>query len=218
MQTISDMVIRDESAADIGTDHGYIPAYLLNEGICSKVILTDIAEGPLQRAKAHFEEYGIDADFRLGPGLEVIDIGEVSTVIIAGMGGETIIDILNKDLEKSHSFKRIILQPRTFIGKLRVWLSDNGFKFTDYALCRERNQIVEVMAVEPGIQKTENALVSSFLIQKGDPFLKEYLENKLRGVKNILEEFKNSKNQNSQIKAQFEIDALYLTRLLKEMK
>ena len=218
MQTISDMVIRDESAADIGTDHGYIPAYLLNEGICPKVILTDIAEGPLQRAKSHFEEYGIDGDFRLGPGLEVIESGEVSTVIIAGMGGETIIDILKKDLEKSHSFKRIILQPRTFIGKLRVWLSDNGFAFTDYALCRERNQIVEVMAVEPGIQKTENALISSFLIQKGDPLLKEYLENKLRGVKNILEEFKNSKNQNSQIKAQFEIDALYLTRLLNEMK
>ena len=62
------------------------------------------------------------------------------------MGGETIIRILEEDLTKSQSFKRLILQPRTFTGKLRVWLSENGLKFVDYALCREKKQICEVMA------------------------------------------------------------------------
>ena len=138
MQTIADMVTEGGSAADIGTDHGYIPAYLVETGICPKVILTDIAEDPLERAKRYFGKKGLEGDFRLGAGLEVIEPSEVSTVIIAGMGGETIIDILGKDLEKSHSFKRLVLQPRTFAGKLRVWLSENGFRFCGYALCREK--------------------------------------------------------------------------------
>ena len=89
MQTIADMVLREESAADIGTDHGYIPAYLVSEGICPQVILTDINEAPLKRAERYFEESGLKGDFRLGPGLEVIKDSEISTVIIAGMGGGT---------------------------------------------------------------------------------------------------------------------------------
>ena len=142
MMAIADMVIKGESAADIGTDHGYIPMYLLSEEICPSVILTDIAEGPIARAKANLDKYGLKADLRVGPGLEVINESEVSTVIIAGMGGETIMDILDKDPIKSHSFKRIILQPRTFAGELRTWLTENGFRFTDYRICREKDQIL----------------------------------------------------------------------------
>ena len=217
MKTIVSMVIEGEPAADIGTDHGHVAAYLAAEGICPKVILTDIAELPLERAKSYFEEKGLTGDFRLGSGLEVLEPGEVSTVIIAGMGGETMIDMLSRDLDKAHSFKRIILQPRTFIGKLRVWLSQNGFEFRDYALCRERKQITEIMAVDAGEQVLENYLVSSFLVLKGDPLLKEYLEMKLHSAMHILEEFNKSKDQNKLIKMKLEWDVLYLENLLKKV-
>ncbi len=216
MQTIADMVIREESAADIGTDHGYIPAYLVSEGICPQVILTDINEAPLKRAESYFEESGLKGDFRLGPGLEVIKDSEVSTVIIAGMGGETIIRILEEDLTKSQSFKRLILQPRTFTGKLRVWLSENGFKFVDYALCREKKLICEVMAVEKGDNgQSENELVSSFLLKKGDPLLEEYLKAKLKSILNILKELKKSNKDNREMELHLEKDALYIKSLLE---
>ena len=217
MQTIADMVLKGEPAADIGTDHGYIPAYLVSEGICPEVILTDINEAPLKRAETYFGESGLKGDFRLGPGLEVIKDSEVSTVIIAGMGGETIIKILEEDPDRSHSFKRLILQPRTFAGKLRVWLSENGFRFTDYALCREKKLICEVMAVEKGDNGTpENELVSSYLIDKGDPLLEEYLKAKLKSILNILKELKKSNKDNREMELHLEKDALYIRSLLEK--
>ncbi len=213
MQKIADMVIPKESVADIGTDHGYIPAYLLDEGICTGAILTDIAAGPLQRAKSHFEEYGLNAEFRQGPGLEIIENGEVSSVIIAGMGGETITDILGKDIEKSHSFRRIIIQPRTYIGELRVWLSENGFRFTDYALCRENKRICEIMAVEPGYAEIkENPVFSEFLLSRKDPLTKEYIERMIRSKKSILKEIKKSKD-NSELEKQFADEISFLNSI-----
>ena len=211
MQTISDMVIPGAAAADIGTDHGYIPAYLLTNGICPSVILTDIAEGPLQRARDRFDKYGIEGDFRLGPGLETLKTSEVSTVIIAGMGGETIMDILGKDLNKSYSYKKFILQPRTFAGELRVWLSENGFKFIDYALCRERKLINEVMAVEPGDNGVkEDLLFSRFLLLKGDPLLNEYLDKMIRIKEEVLRQLENSKDNNFELTERFKKEKEYL--------
>ena len=217
MQTIADMVIEGETAADIGTDHGLIPAYLIQKEICPKVILTDIAEGPLKRAERLFDRKGLEGDFRLGAGLEVIKNAEVSSVIIAGMGGETIIGILEADPEKSHSFKRLILQPRTFAGKLRVWLSENGYRFVDYRLCREKKLINEVMAVEPGDNGgIENELISDHLVKNGDPLLKEYLESRLGNLLGILEQLKKSKTENRELTMRLEIDALYVRSLLEK--
>ena len=216
MKTIADMVIPGSSAADIGTDHGYIPAYLLSEDICPDVILTDIAEGPLDKARLHFERYGLEGDFRLGRGLEVINDGEVSTVIIAGMGGETIIDILNNDIVKTHSFERIILQPRTFVKELRTWLTVNGFRFVDYRLCRERKLLCEVFAVENGnSDELDEGFVSTFLLKKGDPLLEEYLARELKSRKDILTELSKSKKDNGKLIARLKEESQYLEKLIK---
>ncbi len=212
MMAIADMVIKGGSAADIGTDHGYIPMYLLSEKICPSVILTDIAEGPIARAKANLDKYGLKADLRVGPGLEVISDSEVSTVIIAGMGGETIMDILGKGPIKSHSFKRIILQPRTFAGELRTWLTENGFRFIDYRICREKDLLCEVFAVEPGnAEYIESENISRFLLEKGDPLLIEYLQRRIEGKENILSQLKNAKKEDKTLVLKFENE-------LKELK
>jgi len=227
MQTIASMVIKDGSVADIGTDHGYIPAFLISEGICPEAILCDIAEDPLSHARRNFEKFGLEGDFRCGPGLEVLKKGEVSTVIIAGMGGETIMDILGKDPEKSHSYKRLILQPRTFIGELRLWLLENGYRFVDYGLCRERDLINEVMAVEPSESGscTEEAwnmkreeLFSSFLLEKGDPLLEEYLEIRLKNKKEILSQVLNSKKDRSDIETNLRSDISVLEEMQRSIR
>ncbi len=215
MKTIADMVIPGASAADIGTDHGYIPAYLLSEDICPDVILTDIAEGPLNKAMLHFERYGLEGDFRLGSGLEVIKNGEVSTVMIAGMGGETIIDILNSDIEKAHSFERIVMQPRTFFKELRTWLTENGFRFVDYRLCRERKLLCEVFSVENGkSDETDDGPISTFLLKKDDPLLYEYLKRELKSRKDILTELSKSKKDNGELIARLKEESEYIEKLI----
>ena len=197
MQIIADMVIPGKPAADIGTDHGYIPAYLLSNNICRKVIMTDVNEGPLSRAKENFEAFGlIDQDFRLGNGLEVIDKGEVSTVIIAGMGGELISEILFKDIEKTRSFSKIIVQPRTYFDEIRFNLQCEGFEIVDYKLAKEKGRICEVFSVKYTgkeiIENDQNKIISDILLKSDDPLLDEYIQYKITSRENILNNLANA--------------------------
>ena len=127
MQVIADLVNDGEIVADIGTDHGYIPLWLLINGRCSDVILADINQGPLDRAAANAAVYlehenAAKLDMRLGSGIEVLENGEADTVIIAGMGGILIRDILSHDIAKTRSLKKLILQPRNNSDELRRWI------------------------------------------------------------------------------------------------
>ena len=218
MQSIASMVIQGESVADIGTDHGYIPAYLLSSDICPSAVLSDIAKDPLERSKRTFLKYGINADFRLGSGLDVLKEGEVSSVIIAGMGGETIIDILSKDILKSHSFKRIILQPRTFCDELRLWLVNNGFKLVNYGLVLEKNNICEIYAVENGNNTTdETQVLSEYLFEQNDPLIKDFILDKLKKRSVILKNLKESKKDQSMLIEKYQNEVEYLNKRFKEL-
>ena len=106
LQLIADQITKGETMADIGTDHGFLPINLWETGICSKVIMTDISEPSLRKAKGYAGAYqfGSDMDFRVGNGLQVLDKGEVDTVVIAGMGGILMTEILGEDLDKSRGY------------------------------------------------------------------------------------------------------------------
>ncbi len=135
-----------ERVADIGTDHGLLPIFLFNQKISPKVILSDIRPGPLEKAKANLLAYSPEmaADLRLGNGLETLRSGEVDTVVIAGMGGMMITEILAKDQKKTRSFRKYILQPRNGQDKLRIWLYKNGYTVNKERLVKEGNHICEV--------------------------------------------------------------------------
>ncbi len=123
------------SAADIGTDHGMVPAELITSGRCSRVILTDVQQGPLGKAVSNIRDLGLDniiTDFRLGSGLQPLKPAEADSVIIAGMGGELICSILEEDKQKSFSFKKLILQPRSKSEVLRRWLINNNYFIVNY--------------------------------------------------------------------------------------
>jgi tRNA (adenine22-N1)-methyltransferase len=130
IRRIASYVDAGERVADIGSDHGYLALWLAREGISPQVIVTDIAEGPLGIARANAEAEAdrcpecARTDCRLGDGLAPLAPGEVDVVVIAGMGGETIRDIMAADPAKTASFAKYILQPRTKAELLREWLAE----------------------------------------------------------------------------------------------
>jgi len=152
LEHIANLIDENETMADIGTDHGFLPVALWERKICKKIILSDVNKGPLEKAKENINSTnpGIEFDLRLGNGLETILMGEVDTLVIAGMGGTLITEILGADIEKSKSFKKIILQPRNGQSKLRYWLKENGFNIIKEELVKESIYICEIILVEPG--------------------------------------------------------------------
>lgn len=121
LKKIAEQINAGETMADIGTDHGFLPIYLWENKICPKVIMADISSGSLLKARENCEMYDPDArfDLRLGSGIEVLEEAEVDAVVMAGMGGILMTEILEKDIKKSLSFRKLILQPRKDVGKLR---------------------------------------------------------------------------------------------------
>lgn len=145
-------VEKGASAADIGTDHGYVPLLLYRDGVSPFVIMCDISGDSLAKARESFELSGIDVPddwFRVGNGLEPLDKGEVDSVIIAGLGGNTIIDILSGDPAKAESFRRLILQPRNRSGELRHYLYTHGFDIVCEELVAEGKFICEIITAAP---------------------------------------------------------------------
>lgn len=193
LQKIADFIEPGESIADVGTDHGFLPIALWEQGKSPHVILSDINPGPLEKARfnisKHFPEK--EFDIRIGSGIRTIRPAEVDDVVIAGMGGLLIAEILSDDQGKSKSFKKLILQPRNAQNKLRAWLLENGFTIRDEVLVRERKYLCEIILAVPGGCETEqtskkidpddiNLEISPILFVKNDPLLVEFIENKIR--------------------------------------
>ncbi len=193
LQVIADFVNEGETVADIGTDHGYIPIYLLANKKSPFVIVADISDGPLSIAKANLDIHNINNDgynLRLCDGLKRIDPNEVDTIVIAGMGGQLITDILSEDIEKTKSFKKLIIQPRIASEILRQWLNENGFCIRDEKLVRESRFVCDVLVVEVGPKEDYSLAeleIGKRIIEKKDPLLKSFLLRKI-GIENkILE-------------------------------
>lgn len=134
--------------ADIGTDHGFLPIYLIENDISPSVIMTDVSRPSLMKGSDNLDMLGADrkrADFRVGDGISVLDSGETDVVVIAGMGGMLIRDIMSVDMEHTCSFRKYILQPRTRQGHLRKWLLENGFTIIHEDLVEEGRFIPEII-------------------------------------------------------------------------
>ncbi|MCQ4635948.1 class I SAM-dependent methyltransferase [Anaerovorax odorimutans] len=151
LQVLADQIEKNETMADIGTDHGFLPIYLWENGISPRVIMSDVSAGSLKKAEINAATLHPDAvfDLRLGNGIQVLENGEVDAVVLAGMGGILMTEILEADPEKSQSFHKYIFQPRSGQGRLRWWLVNNGFPIVHEALVREGKYICEIITARP---------------------------------------------------------------------
>lgn len=155
LMAIADQVAPGAAFADIGTDHAHLPVWLLQNGRIQWAAASDIRQGPLARARETAAQYGwLDAiSLRLGAGLEPISPQECDTIAIAGMGGETIADILAGAPWTAEGSHLLLLQPMTMIAQLRQWLWANGYAIEKETLCREAHRHYTVLTVRGGAAK-----------------------------------------------------------------
>ena len=150
LRAVGEMVRPGARVADVGTDHGYLPVWLRQQGICETVIASDIAPGPLEAARASARRYGVDGvEFRLCSGLEGIRPREADTVVLAGMSGETMAGIL-ADAAWDWTGKRLILQPMTKRAELLGWLYAHSLHVREEKPVKERNRLYWVLCAEAG--------------------------------------------------------------------
>ena len=137
-------------AVDVGTDHAYLAAELVMSGRCKKVIASDVKEGPLESARKTVERYGVSGSVELilSDGLENVPMDGVSDVVIAGMGGETIADIIGRCDQDSFENIRWVLQPMTKPEHLRKMLYEFGLHITEEYAIEEGDKLYVVMAAE----------------------------------------------------------------------
>ncbi|MBE5891098.1 MAG: SAM-dependent methyltransferase [Lachnospiraceae bacterium] len=203
MEAVASMVTPGYVLCDVGTDHGYIPIYLVQSGKNPSALAMDLREGPLSRAEENIKGYGLEDKIqtRISDGIEAVEIGEAESVIIAGMGGELVLHILKAYPQKMRSFKELILQPQSDVDKVRRYLRENNYKIVDEDMIFEDGKYYPMFRVlpidcrEPWGKLKENArivcdLYGPLLLRNGNPTLRKYLvkENKnLRLIRSNLE-------------------------------
>ena len=143
--------VSGKKIADIGTDHAYIPIYLTENNLADFVIASDINKGPLLIAEDNIKNHGLmkKTETRLGGGLSVLKEGEADTIIIAGMGGILISEILDADINVAKKSK-LILQPMNAQYELRKYLLSHGFKITNEDIAVEGFKVYNIIEAESG--------------------------------------------------------------------
>ena len=186
LSMVASMVRRGSRVADIGTDHAYLPVHLVQAGICPGGIAADIRSGPLDAARRTVTEAGL-ADaiaLRLGDGLAPVEADEADDIVIAGMGGETIAEILSATDWVKDTRLQLVLQPMTRAEELRRWLLTNGFSVTKERLVRDGHRLYPVMtaaytAAEP--ETDEYVFYAGFFAdEEGRPYREQMAEHLTR--------------------------------------
>ena len=150
LQMAADMVRTGSRLADIGTDHAYLPAALILGGRISSAIAADLRKGPLENAEATVRTYGIAdrVQLRLSDGLKFVLPDEVDDIVIAGMGGILISEILSACPWIKDSSKRLVLQPQSHSEDVRKYLWDNGFEIKRLTLTRQAGALQLVLSAQ----------------------------------------------------------------------
>lgn len=177
---------------DVGTDHGYIAIELIKRNLADKVIASDINKDPLNKAKLNVSLEGLSnkIELRLGGGLTPVKENEVNGVLIAGMGGNLIRDILENDIKKVKNMDYLVLQPAQNPEVLREYLYISDYEIIDEDVCFDEGKYYEVFKVkykENNSTKLENIFyeVSPILLNKKSDVFKDYLYEKIDKYKKV---------------------------------
>lgn len=200
LEQIVAMVPPCRTAADIGCDHAYVSIALRERGKAERVLACDVRPGPLEQAKANISRAGLadSIETRLGDGLQPVQTGEAETVILAGMGGELMLRILEG---READFSRFILSPQSDIAHVREKLLQKGLRWTDEVMLRDEGKYYVVMSLCQGGSGLSGALevlgdalperilytYGWLLLSRRDPVLRDFLQREKQRYEGILE-------------------------------
>ncbi len=208
LQQVADFVVPCQTVADVGCDHGYVSIYLLQHDIAKRVIAMDVRTGPLSRAEQNRNHAKLQTkmECRLSDGLDKLRPKEADVIVIAGMGGPLMTDILEQGREKGTLADRFVLQPQSDIPAVRRYLHKIGYQIIQEAFLMEEGKYYTVIQVEKArIKKkeTEKAPVGEMtatvvmtwqdveyqygkcLLEHRNPVLLRYLEQERELLKRI---------------------------------
>ncbi|MBD5486975.1 MAG: SAM-dependent methyltransferase [Lachnospiraceae bacterium] len=150
LQAVAAMVTAGNSVCDVGCDHGFVPIWLVEQGISPRVLAMDVRSGPLSAASDHIAEHGLESriETRLSNGLHNYNVGEADTLICAGMGGGLMMRILSEDQDKTASFRELILQPQSEIERFRAGLREMGYRIADEQMIEEDGKFYPMMRID----------------------------------------------------------------------
>lgn len=204
LNTIIDLIPNCNTLADIGTDHGYITIAAIKSFKAINAIATDISQKSLSKCilLAKSVEISNVVECRVGNGLEVLNDNEAQVIVIAGMGGLLIDEILKNDCNKAHLAKQLILQPMNASEVLRKTLLESGYCINADKISIEGNRYYEIIRANyDGVIRLENDEfyyeISRKMIETNDIELSLFLEYKLNKANNILKEISLGISKNS---------------------
>lgn len=216
LKKIAGMVSVGSTVADIGTDHAYLPVFLVKEGIVSKAFACDVVDGPLENARINIEKSGVSGiTVRKGDGLNAVKPFEADTFIIAGMGGDLIARILTDSPWIKNEKYELILQPMTAVEDLREYLCRNGFEITLEQAVKSQGRIYTVMKVRFCGKVTDCSPLFYFFGKLIDTIGEDeliYINRKRRIIKELAEDINGIESQqvkyNRLVEAIAEIDKI----------
>lgn len=213
LQAVADLVTAGYKVADIGTDHAYIPIFLLETGKTDWAAAMDVNKGPIEKARENIRAYGLEAQIetRLSNGFLALGKGEVQSAVIAGMGGNLVIRILQEGRDVVSTLQECILQPQSETDKVRAFLLREGFFFIEEDMVEEDGKYYPMMKVKPPksgeesrqneeVWKIEQLWFGKLLLEKRHPVLKRYLERETRIREEILRSIGDKDSEQIQVR------------------
>ena len=185
LRCIAELVPACRCAADIGTDHAYVPLYLLAQKKIRRAVASDIHEGPARRAEENCRKEGVEGlvSVRVGAGLSTLRPGEAEGAVIAGMGGLMIRTIIQEGAAIAAGLKWFVLQPQNHADMLRKWLIENEYAIEAEVLAAEEGKIYEILLVRHGKMDVPSAAeltAGLWKYRKNDPLFPEFLQRLIR--------------------------------------
>jgi tRNA (adenine22-N1)-methyltransferase len=165
LERVAHFVPKHAVVADIGSDHAYLPCYLVSNGLADRAIAGEVVKGPFESAQKQVQHEGLEdrITVRLASGLAAIEPADgVTAVTIAGMGGPLIASILEGDKERLDGVQRLILQPNVHARAIREWAAANGWAIAEEEIIEENRKIYEIIVLEPSelaVRFTEAELI-----------------------------------------------------------
>ena len=189
MQSVADMIQPCDAVGDIGCDHAFVSIYLVEQRRAKRVIASDVRRGPIAIAKRNIEAMNLSdqIEIRMGDGLDTIVPGEVNAVVLAGMGGMLMIDILERGEEVVTRCDQLVLQPQSDIEKVRRYLAEKGYHLADEQMLIDAGKYYNLLdvRVHEMVQKDEYDcskladdwcyMCGGSLLRKKDPVLRSWL-------------------------------------------